>query len=73
MWFTSCQNAFTRVRSVLMSVPVMLVPNFQKQFMLMVDATGVGAGAVLMQFDSDGIEHPICYFSCTASEELFHY
>ena len=24
---------------------------------------GVGAGAVLMQFDSDEIEYPICYFS----------
>ena len=63
VWSASCQNAFTRVKSVLTSVPVMLVPNFQKQFMLMVDASGVGAYAVLMQFDSDGIEHPICYFS----------
>ena len=29
----------------------------------MVDASGVGAGAVLMQHDSKRIEHPICYFS----------
>ena len=29
----------------------------------MVDASGVGAGAVLMQHDSKGIEHPVCYFS----------
>ena len=63
MWSTSCQDAFTKVKSVLTSLPVMLVPNFQKQFMLMVDASGVGAGAVLMQFDSNEIEHPVCYFS----------
>ena len=63
VWSTSCQDAFTKVKSVLTSLPVMLVLNFQKQFMLMVDASGVGAGAVLMQFDSNGIEHPVCYFS----------
>ena len=52
-----------KVKSVLTSTPVMLVPNFQKQFMLMVDASGIGAGTVLMQYDSSGIGHPICYFS----------
>ena len=58
VWSTSCQDAFTKVKSVFMST---LAPNFQKQFMLMVDASSVGA--VLMQFDSNGIEHHICYFS----------
>ena len=29
----------------------------------MVDASGVGAGTVLMQHDFKGIEHPICYVS----------
>ena len=48
VWSTSCQDAFIKVKAVLMSTPVMLAPNFQKQFMLMVDASGVGAGAVLM-------------------------
>ena len=29
----------------------------------MVEGSGVGAGTVLMQHDSKGIENPICYFS----------
>ena len=29
----------------------------------MVDASDLGAGAVLMQQDSKGVEHPVCYFS----------
>ena len=62
-WSTNCQDAFMKVKSVLTSTPVLLIPNFQKQFMLMVDASGIGAGAVLMQYDSSGIDHPICYFS----------
>ena len=53
-----------KVKSVLMTSPVLLAPNLQKQFLLMVDASGVGAGAVLVQHNSKGIEHPICYFSC---------
>ena len=66
MWSRSCQEAFVKVKSVLLSTSLVLVmaPNFQKQFFLMVDASGVGAGAVLMQSDSEGIEHPVCYFSC---------
>jgi len=34
-----------------------------KQFILMIDASGLGAGSVLMQSDSQGVERPICYFS----------
>ena len=64
VWSRSCQEAFEKVKSVLLSTPVVMAPNFQKQFLLMVDASGVGAGAVLMQSDSEGIEHPVCYFSC---------
>ena len=29
----------------------------------MVDASDKGTGAVLMQQDEKGIEHPVCYFS----------
>ena len=38
--------------------------DFQKPFLLMVDASGIGAGAVLMQSDDKDIEHPVCHFSC---------
>ncbi|KAL7849531.1 hypothetical protein SRHO_G00211540 [Serrasalmus rhombeus] len=30
---------------------------------LEVDASGVGAGAVLLQEDENGVDHPVCYFS----------
>ena len=63
VWSPICQDAFIKVKSVLMTSPVLLAPNFQKQFLLMVDASGVGAGTVLIQHDSKGIEHPVCYFS----------
>ncbi|KAK5890792.1 hypothetical protein CesoFtcFv8_014278 [Champsocephalus esox] len=38
-------------------------PNLGKPFKLEVDASAVGAGAVLLQEDADGVDHPVCYFS----------
>ena len=39
-----------KMKSVLASISVMLVLNFQKHFMLMVDASDIGACTVLMQY-----------------------
>jgi len=48
---------------MLSSKPVLRALVFQQTFHLMVDASDIGAGAVLMQCDDKGIEHPVCYFS----------
>ncbi len=37
--------------------------NFENTFLLAVDASAYGAGAVLLQVDSNGIEHPVDFFS----------
>ena len=63
IWSNKCQDVFVKVKSLLLSNPVLMAPDFQKQFILMVDASDLGAGAVLMQRDVKGIEHPICYYS----------
>ena len=46
-----------------MSAPLLVSPQFDKQFILMVDASDIGVGAVLVQEDYQGLEHPIRYFS----------
>ena len=38
-------------------------PDFSEPFKLAVDASDIGVGAVLLQNDSFGIEHPVAYFS----------
>ena len=40
-----------------------MAPYFDKCFKLAVDAGDVGIGAVLLQEDNNGIDHPVCYFS----------
>jgi len=46
-----------------MSAPVLVTPDFDRPFVLLVDASDIGAGAVLVQEDGKGLEHPIVYFS----------
>ena len=62
-WFEDCQAAFQRVKGVLTHYPILAAPNFTKGFKLAVDASDIGAGAVLLQEDDKGIDHPMCYFS----------
>ncbi len=63
MWSDECQIAFESVKSLLCSTPVLSAPNFSTLFKLEVDASATGAGAVLLQEDVHGIDHPVCYFS----------
>ena len=60
-WTSDCQNAFDKLKAILRSEPVLLAPNFNKEFKLAVDASDVGAGGVLLQEDDSGVDHPVCY------------
>ena len=62
-WTSNCQNAFDKLKAILRSEPVLLAPNFNKEFTLAVDASDVGAGGVLLQEDDNGVDHPVyCFF-----------
>ena len=63
IWTSACQEAFERVKAILLSSPVLTAPDFDKQFKLYVDASDVSAGAVLQQEDDQGIDHSVSYFS----------
>jgi hypothetical protein len=63
IWSKECDDAFAKVKSILCSEPVLMAPDFGKQFILMVDASDHGIGAVLLQNDDNGVQHPVCYFS----------
>ena len=67
VWSESCQEAFGRLKELLISPPVLAYPDFLKPFMLHTDASGKGLGAVLEQEQADGKNHPIAYASRTLS------
>jgi hypothetical protein len=52
-------NGFPSLTSIAMTkAPVLTLPNFEEEFMIDTDASGLGMGAVLSQRG-----HPISYFS----------
>lgn len=61
-WTSECQRAFECLQSLLTHAPVLAAPDFSKPFKLEVDASGVGAGAVLLQTDKKGVDHPVSYY-----------
>ena len=63
VWNETCQNSFENITTMLSNAPVLLAPNFDKQFKLAVDASDVGSWGVLLQEDENGVDHPVCYFS----------
>ena len=63
IWDEKCQKSFDKLKAILKNSPVLLAPNFEKEFKVAVDASDIGAGAVLLQEDIDGVDHPVCYFS----------
>ena len=73
VWNDQCQEAFDKLKAILKSSPVLLAPDFDKSFKLAVDASDIGAGAVLIQEDNNGVDHPVCYFSKKFNKQQKNY
>ncbi|MCP4650265.1 MAG: hypothetical protein GY853_09345, partial [PVC group bacterium] len=58
-----CQAAFDLLKDKLISYPVLVHPNFAKNFILETDASFSGLEAVLSQKQDDLAVHPIAYAS----------
>ena len=55
--------AFDQIRMCLTSEPVLAFPDFSKPFVIFIDASNYGLGAVLSQLDENGKDRPIAYAS----------
>ena len=73
VWSTACQCAFEAAKSLLCSAPVLAAPDFSRPFQLEVDASAVGAGAVLLQEGEGVVQHPVCYFSVKFKNHQLNY
>ncbi|KAG2191823.1 hypothetical protein INT47_006654 [Mucor saturninus] len=62
-WTSETTAAFTKLKELLVSEPVLCKPDFVKKFYVVTDASKDGLGAVLTQKDDEGHEHPIIYSS----------
>ena len=62
-WTPEADRAFSRLKMLITEAPVLAYPQFDKDFVLEIDASLKGVGACLGQFDSDGVLHPVAFAS----------
>lgn len=73
VWTEECVHSFQSAKSLLCSGPVLTAPDFNLPFQLEVDASAIGAGAVLLQEDDGGVGRPVCYFSAKFKKHQLNY
>ena len=64
-------EAFDCLKAACLQDPILAFPDFDKPFLLEMDASGRGLGAVLSQKQADGQYHPIAYASHVMCKQLF--
>lgn len=62
-WSTNHELAFQDLKGVMQNPPILRPPHWEEEFILQVDASNRGLGAILSQKDQNGEEHPIAYAS----------
>ena len=66
-WNEVCQQAFQCLKQKLVQAPILSYPIFEQDFVLEMDASVKGIGAVLSQQLDDGRLHPVAYASRSLS------
>ena len=66
-------EAFDHLKAACLQAPILASPDFDKPFLLKMDASGKGLGAVLSQKQADGRYHPIAYASHVMNETKQRY
>ena len=64
-WSLDCQHAFDQLKPLLITAPVMTLPDFEREFLPETDASKLGLGAVLAQKQDDQLVRPIAFASRT--------
>ena len=59
VWTDAYEQAFTRLKELLCSTPILMSPDFERPFVFQTDASEQSVGAVLSQQDDNGDEHPV--------------
>lgn len=62
-WTNEAQTSFETLKKCLSKPPILIHPDFQKDFVLSTDASNNALGGMLGQKDNEGIIRPIAYFS----------
>ncbi|KAL3690616.1 hypothetical protein R1sor_016925 [Riccia sorocarpa] len=73
IWTPDCQKAFEFLKEKLVTAPILIAPNWDKDFHVLVDTSLLATGAILAQLDDKSKEHPIHYASRQLSQSESKY
>ncbi|CAB3985651.1 Hypothetical predicted protein [Paramuricea clavata] len=62
-WTAACERAFNELKSLLKSPPILRPHHWDELFILQVDVSDYGVGAILCQLDNEGQDHPVVFAS----------
>ena len=65
LWAPDCKKAFAKLKSKMIEHPILVFPNFEREFIVQTNASLYAVGAVLSQLDNEGNKHHIAYCSRT--------
>ena len=62
-WSQECQGIFDTLKAKKASAPILVFPDWNKEFHVHVDASSIALGVVLAQPGEGDLDHPIAYAS----------
>ena len=72
-WTTEAKNSFEKIKMALMEAPVLVSPDFTKEFLTFSFASEDTLAVVLLQKNKDGLQQPIAFFSKTLRDSELKY
>jgi hypothetical protein len=72
-WIDECQQSFDTLKQKMVTVLILVFPNWRKEFHVHVDASSIALGAVLAQPGEGDIDHPLAFSSIKLSTTEINY
>ena len=63
IWSQECQSIFNTMKAKMASAPILVFPDWNKEFHVHVDASSIVLGVVLVQLGDGDLDHPISFAS----------
>jgi hypothetical protein len=73
VWTTLQQEAFETLRDRLLTAPILNRPDYDRDFILQIDWSGIAFGAILAQQHDDGQEQVVAYWSRSLNSAELNY
>jgi hypothetical protein len=67
-WKPECDQDFDTLKEKLSTAPILVYPNWQVEFHVHIDASGIALGAILVQPGEGNLDHPIYFASRKLSQ-----